>query len=238
MNDYLPSDFRAIVAATTGVDLDGQQCGQLERYAGLLHDWNRRINLTRVPPEDTWRRHFLDSLFVARAVDLRKMKSLCDLGTGGGFPGLVMKIAFPQLEVALVDSVKKKLSFLDAAIEDLGLQSVKTVHGRAEDLGRDAQHRGAYDVVTARAVAELRVLVELSLPMVKTDGYGVFLKGADSAEELDASRDAIAALGGRLSGVSECVCHGLHTTLISVAKIKATSPRYPRVPKRIAERPL
>lgn len=237
MTAALPPDF-ADFARGLGVSLNDTQCAKLERYAELLADWNTRMNLTRVPLEETWRRHFLDSLVVAAGADFAGARTLCDLGTGAGLPGMVLKIAFPGLEVTLVDSVRKKLSFLDAVIEDLGLEGVRTLHGRAEDIGRDARHRERYDIVTARAVAEMRVLVELALPLLRKGGRAVFLKGADCTEELAAAGPAITKLGAQVVQSREILLHELKTTLLVLEKTAPTPPAFPRPPKRIAEKPL
>ena len=171
-------------AADLGLSLTGDQIDRFVRYADLLAEWNRRMNLTRIPPEEVVPLHFLDSLAVCRAIDLHGVKRLMDVGTGAGFPGVPLKIAFPHLSLTLLDATRKRLDFLEAVVSELSLESVVTVHARAEDAARLPAHREAYDAVTGRAVARLNVLAELLLPFARPGGAVIALKSAASPAEV------------------------------------------------------
>lgn len=227
-------------ARELGVMLTEGQGAQFSRYASLLAEWNEKINLTRVPHAEIVPLHFLDSLTVASVVNLQRGSELIDVGTGAGFPGVPLKIAFPNLSVTLMDSTRKKLDFLRVVIDDLGLKGIDVMHLRAEDAGHDAKLRGHFTHATARAVAQASVLFELMLPLVKVGGEVVLLKSAQIDDELEASRGALSLLGGRLEKVQDITIPGteIPRTIVVASKIKETNEKYPRHSGQIKAKPL
>jgi 16S rRNA (guanine527-N7)-methyltransferase len=234
-------DAFALQAAALGAPLSPAQVAQFAAYEALLLEWNERIALTAIREPGRLRvRHFLDALSCAAATGPLDGRSLIDIGSGAGFPGLPLKILYPDLRLTLVDSVAKKARFLELVAAELGLREVTVIAERAEVLGQDAAHREAYDWATARAVAELRVLAELLLPLCRVGGGMLAQKGESAAEELAAAGPAIAALGG---GASQIVPVHLPETeathyLVVIDKARPTDPRYPRRAGMPAKRPL
>jgi 16S rRNA (guanine527-N7)-methyltransferase len=231
-------------AAGFGVQLASTQVGALRRYQDLLCEWNRRFNLTAVDrPDEILVKHFLDSLTCARMMDLSAQETLLDVGTGAGFPGLVLKIAFPQLRVTLLDAVRKKVRFLEHVARELDLPQVRAIHARAEDAARPAFSpplREAFDVVTARAVARLNVLAEWTLPFARVGGRVVAMKGPEIGPEVEEAGRAIALLGGGAPAVQEFILPGTDAgrSLVCIPKISAAPPAYPRLPGAARKSPL
>lgn len=218
--------------------LDETALGRFRRYAELLTEKNAVMNLTAIEgEEDTARLHFLDCAALLRLGELRG-KSLIDVGTGAGFPGLVLKIACPELELTLLDSLDKRIGFLRECCETLELDGVRCVHARAEEAPAD--FRGAFDAASSRAVARLRVLCELCLPLVKKGGVFLAMKGPDCREEAEEARDAIRLLGGRLEKIwtyripGTDVCH----SVVVIRKTGDTPGKYPRPWAQIKKKPL
>ncbi len=232
-------DSLATTTTAWGLPLSEAQIDQLATYAAELRRWNERVNLTAIDDEaGIVVRHFLDSLRCALSWG-DAPGSLVDVGAGAGFPGLPLKILRPELRLTLVESVAKKAAFLRHVVDMLGLAGVEVVVARAEALGRDAAHRGRYDVAVARAVAELRVLAEYCLPLCRVGGRFLAPKGAQIAAEVQSAQPAIAQLGGRLLAVEDVDLPGLEPrSLVVVAKVASTPPRYPRAPGVPAKRPL
>ncbi len=167
------------------ITLTSEQLNQLDKYYHLLIEWNEKINLTRIVDEkDVYLKHFYDSLTLSRVMDLNQELKLCDIGTGAGFPGLVLKIVFPKLQVTLVDSLLKRIKFLDIVIKELNLSGIETIHSRAEDYVKF--HRNEYDIVTSRAVSRLNNLLEYSIPLVKKNGFFIPMK-ANCEDEINES---------------------------------------------------
>jgi 16S rRNA (guanine527-N7)-methyltransferase len=235
-------DIQALTvgAEALGVRLNEKQIGQFAQYAALLEEWNARMNLTRVAPQDVVPLHFLDSLTVSGVAEGPLTGRLLDVGTGAGFPGVPLKIVYPELSVSLLDSTRKKLDFLDAVISALGLQGIQTVHSRAEEAGRDNRHRQKYDVVTARAVARMNVLSEWLLPLVKAGGIAVAMKSAASDEEIAEAENAVKTLGGEIEKVSSVVIPGtdIERKIVVMRKLRPTPAKYPRIAAEIKARPL
>lgn len=217
---------------------------RLARYRDLLVEWNRRFNLTAVTdPIGIERRLFLDSLRLLPEIDglagdgaPNGRPRLVDIGSGAGFPGLPIAICRPALEVVLIEATGKKVGFLDAVIADLDLPNTRAVHARAEEIGREPAHRGAYDLATARAVAALPALVELALPLLRVGGHALFPKGLDLDGELAGGHGAAAIVGGEIVGDS--LLPGGETRLIVVRKTVPTPARFPRRPGIPAKEPL
>jgi len=226
-------------ARAWGLRLDQRQIEQFARYSAELRAWNMRINLTAITDEEgIVARHFLDSLRCALSWG-DAPSSLIDIGSGAGFPGLPLKILRPELRVALVESVGKKAAFLRHMIAALDLRDVTVLTARAETVGRDPQHREQYDVVTARAVAELATLAEYCLPLCRVHGRVLAPKGSDIADEVARARTAIEQLGGQVIGVEPVVIPGVEPrTLVVIAKVAPTPAAYPRAVGVPARRPI
>lgn len=212
----------------------------LERYCRLLLDRNREMNLTAITdPADAANLHMLDCAALLNCAALEG-KSLIDVGTGAGFPGMVLKILVPSLELTLLDSLNKRLDFLDEVCKALSIRGCRTVHGRAEETGCDPKFRERYDFATARAVADLRVLCELCLPLVKTGGWFLAMKSVGSDGEIEAARPAIAALGGRVERCFDYAIPGMDVShrVVVVEKAEPTPPNYPRRWAKIQKAPI
>lgn len=214
-----------------GISLSEGQISQFLRYYEMLVEWNERMNLTAITEyRDVLKKHFVDSLSIVKACNLRGQGSLIDVGTGAGFPGLALKIAFPGLRVTLLDSLNKRIQFLDAVIEELGLTGVETVHGRAEDLAKPGKLRECFDFCVSRAVSNLSTLCEYCLPFVAKEGCFIAYKSENAASEIQRANKAIALLGGRMEGKEEFLlpCSDICRSLIIIRKTDMTPGRYPR----------
>lgn len=217
--------------------LDETALNRLSKYADLLVEWNEKINLTAIlDPEGIAVKHFLDSLMIFKYVDIPEGASVIDIGTGAGFPGVVMKIARPDIKLTLMDSLQKRITFLDTLCSELGLD-VTTSHSRAEDI--KPTQRESYDFAVARAVANMRVLSEYCMPYVKVGGNFVAMKGSTASEEVNDAGKAITTLGGKLE--SENLFQLLQfggRGIINVKKISQTPTKYPRNAGKISKQPL
>jgi 16S rRNA (guanine527-N7)-methyltransferase len=228
-------------AEELGVPLDARALDAFTVYLEELALWNQRFNLTAIEdPDEILVKHFLDSLSCATVVDLRAARSLIDVGTGAGFPGLALKIAFPHLRVVLLDALEKRLRFLERLAERLGLEGVTTLHARAEDAGRAPEWREQSGVVTARAVARLDTLCEYSLPFAAVGGVFVAQKGPEVDEELSQASRAIRTLGGGSPRLRTLTLPGsdVRRSLITVPKTGPTPAAYPRRPGSARKHPL
>lgn len=224
-----------------GISLSSDQMAQFELYFETLIDWNEKINLTAITEkEEVYLKHFYDSLTAAFHFDFTKQKHVCDVGAGAGFPSIPLKIAFPHLHVTIVDSLKKRITFLQQLADVLHLKNVQFIHDRAETFGQRPEYREKFDLVTARAVAKMSVLTELCLPLVKVNGMFLAMKGASGQEELSQAKKAISLLGGKVLKVKEfsLPVEDSARTIIQVAKVKRTPKRYPRKPGTPNRSPL
>ena len=213
-----------------GLSFSEKQLEQFSLYFDLLIETNKVMNLTAITePEEVAVKHIIDSL-LAYDEKVFPGKLLADVGTGAGFPGIPLKIYCPELKVVLLDSLAKRLKFLDNVIQTLGLKDITCVHLRAEDAGQNKDHREKYDLVTARAVARLSVLSEYCLPLVKQGGYFIAMKGSKFVEEIAEGRTAVGILGGEIISAEEVKLPGLDDgrAIIRIRKIKKTPVKYPR----------
>jgi 16S rRNA (guanine527-N7)-methyltransferase len=226
-----PREILKSGAKELGIYLDELQLDAFDTFTKLLLEWNARFNLTRITdPSEIAVKHFLDSLSLLKFVDVPVGSSVVDIGTGAGLPGVPLKIVRPDLDVTLLDSVRKKLTFVQALVSELKLSGVELVHGRAEDVGRAPAYREQFDFAVSRAVAKLNVLSELCIPFCRVGGSFVAYKGADVEEEIAAAERAISLLGGRIGAVHEFTlpCSDAQRSLIVVEKVRRTPNKYPR----------
>lgn len=216
-----------------GIELSEKQKNQFVQYYELLVEWNKVMNLTGITQwEEVQMKHFVDSLSIMKGMDMSQIHTLIDVGTGAGFPGVPLKIAFPHIQVTLLDSLNKRLKFLQEVIDQLGLEGIETVHGRAEDVAKKSEYRDTFDLSVSRAVSRLCSLSEYCLPYVRQGGYFVSYKAGKAAEEVPESKKAIFILGGELEKVVEFSledeAENMDRSLVVIKKVKATPKKYPR----------
>ncbi|MEG2322409.1 MAG: 16S rRNA (guanine(527)-N(7))-methyltransferase RsmG [Bacilli bacterium] len=214
------------------------QLKQLHQYYNLLVEWNKIMNLTAIIDiDDVYLKHFYDSLTITKVIDLNEIKTLCDIGTGAGFPGLVLKIVYPDLKIVLVDSLNKRVNFLKEVIKQLNLKNIEVVNARAEEYA--INNREQFDVVTARAVAPLNILLEYCLPLVKINGFFIPMKG-NINEELDNSSKALDILKAKLISKSTFLLpfEESNRTILKIKKTEKTNVIYPRKYSDMKKKPL
>lgn len=244
MSEPTLSTFEQFLADETGrwgLSLSAGQLAHFAHYRHLLTEWNERLNLTRIiDPLELTIRHFLDSLSCVIVMGELSGRSLIDVGTGAGFPGLPLKIFCPELKLTLVDSVAKKTQFLQEVVHQLGLTEVQVAAERAETLGQNPAYREQYDWVVARSVAELRILVEYLLPLCKVGGQMLAQKGDNGKSELNEARFAIPVLGGGTATVKTIALPQVEMPhyLLLIPKLKPTPAKYPRRPGQPSKKPL
>lgn len=236
MNRYMTDDFRRLMEnelGQLGLALTENQIDQFYKYFELLVEWNKVMNLTAITEmNDVILKHFIDSLSLIKSDrDFgTESISVIDVGTGAGFPGIPLKIAFPNIRITLLDSLNKRIKFLEEVSSQLGLDHVTMIHGRAEDFGRDAKYREQYDYCVSRAVANLSTLSEYCLAFVKQGGCFISYKSGKIEEELSAAKGAIKRLGGELADVTEFTLPELEAgrSLVTIKKVAVMSKKYPR----------
>lgn len=235
-----PEEFYQRLQEVHGITLSDVQKKQFDQYFHLLVEWNEKMNLTAITDEEgVYLKHFYDSLALGFHHELID-QTLCDVGAGAGFPSIPLKIVFPDLKVTIVDSLNKRITFLNTLVETLGLKDVQCFHDRAETFGQNKNFRASFDVVTARAVAKLSVLSEFCMPLVKKQGYFLALKAAHTEVELEEAKKAIAILGGKVEGdVSfDLPYEGGNRHVVTILKTKETPNKYPRKPGIPLKKPL
>jgi len=213
------------------ISLNEEQLNQFSIYYEMLVEWNEKINLTAITEKnDVYLKHFYDSITPSFYEDFSNIKNICDVGAGAGFPSLPLKICFPHLHVTIIDSLQKRILFLQQLVDQLQLTNVELVHSRAEDAGQNKNLREQYDIVTARAVARMSVLSEYCLPLSRKGGCFIALKGANASEELADSEKAIHILGGKLNRQEtfKLPKEESERSLIWIEKVKHTPKKYPR----------
>ena len=223
------------------VELNEKQVEQFIRFYELLVEWNKVMNLTGITEyNEVVEKHFVDSLSIVKAVNVMDIKSVIDIGTGAGFPGIPLKIAFPHLKITLLDSLNKRIKFLNAVIDELGLEDIHTIHGRAEDFAKQELYREKYDLCVSRAVANLSTLSEYCLPYVKIDGMFVPYKSGDIEEELNNSKKAVQILGGKIENTIKFELPGtdIGRSFVKIKKVKNTAKKYPRKAGLPSKEPL
>lgn len=227
-------------AEKLGVPLDGEAIKRFETFTAELLEWNKVMNLTAITePYDIAVKHYVDSIAIFKYVKFPKNAVFADVGCGAGFPGIPMKITRTDLKLTCMDSLGKRVKFLSQLVEKLGFDT-DCVHIRAEDAGMKAPHREAYDFATARAVAQLRVLTEYCLPLVKVGGAFIAMKGGDAKEEIAQAQSAVKLLGGEIENVFEYDLPDtdMARTIIVIRKKEKTPVKYPRTNAKIAKNPL
>ena len=222
-----------------GIKLSKEQAEKFFNYMNLLLEWNEKINLTAITEEkEVIVKHFVDSLTIAKYIP--EGASLVDVGTGAGFPGIPLKIIREDLKITLLDSLQKRINFLDVVIKELNLENIETIHARVEEFGKNSKYRESFEVATSRAVANLSTLTEYLLPLVKVGGIAVCMKGSSIEEELETSKKAINVLGGKVSNVFEFDLPktDIKRNIVIVDKINKTPSKYPRKPGMPSKEPI
>ena len=224
-----------------GVTLSDEQLSQFYTYYEMLIEWNEKINLTAITDfDEVLKKHFLDSLSIGRIIKQDSSISILDIGTGAGFPGIPIKIAFPDVEMTLMDSLNKRVNFLNEVIHVLGLKKIEAIHGRAEDFAKKGLLREQFDISVSRAVANLSSLSEFCLPYVKIGGCFISYKSEKAVEEMEASKNAISILGGGKVSSDTFMLPGtdFRRTFVKIEKIKETPAKYPRKAGTPVKQPL
>lgn len=228
-------------AEELGITLTDRQLAQFETYYELLTEKNKVMNLTAITDrEDVILKHFVDSVALVKAECGFSSQKVLDVGTGAGFPGIPLKIAFPELKIVLLDSLNKRVKFLEEVCDSLGLKNVEFIHGRAEDIGRQKEHREMYDLCVSRAVANLASLSEYCMPFVKIGGFFVPYKSGEIEDELKSAGRAVGILGGELEFVDKFMLPGTDASrsLVVIKKVKGISKKYPRKAGMPTKEPL
>ena len=213
------------------VEVDRKKIDQFNQFYDLIVEWNNVMNLTAITDyKDVVEKHFLDSLSIERILKLDDIKAVMDVGTGAGFPGMPLKIIYPELKITLLDSLSKRVKFLNEVIRQLELKNIDTIHGRAEDIGKNENYREKYDLCVSRAVANLATLSEYCMPFVRVGGVFVSYKSGDIDEEVLKSKKAISLFGGKIDEVVKFQLPGtdINRAFVKIKKIKGTPKKYPR----------
>lgn len=222
-----------------GIELTDSQLNAFETYYDMLIDRNKVMNLTAITEfDEVMDKHFLDSVYLFRSIKLEADYKLIDIGTGAGFPGIPLKIVFPELKITLLDSLNKRVGFINDVIEELNLNNIEAIHGRAEDIARNKAYRASYDIAVSRAVANLSTLSEYCLPFVKIGGKFVSYKSGDCADEVDNAKAAIHLLGGKINKIDEFSYSNNSRSFIVIDKVMNTSNKYPRKAGLPSKKPL
>lgn len=240
MKNYDTTQFRDDLKEL-GVELSDSQVEQFLIYYQMLVEWNEKMNLTAITEyDDVMKKHFIDSISLIKAFDITKDATVIDVGTGAGFPGLALKIAYPNLQVSLLDSLLKRVQFLNSVIGELGLEGIETFHGRAEDYAKNPKFREQFSLCVSRAVANLSTLSEYCLPFVKVGGEFISYKSEKIVDEQNQAKNAIGILGGKISHQVEFTLphSDIYRNLFVIKKEKVTPKKYPRKAGMPSKEPL
>lgn len=237
MNDNLLRDK----AKEIGIDLTDLQVDQFNRFYQMMVEKNKVMNLTGITEYgEVVEKHFIDSLSIVKIIDINKVSTVIDVGTGAGFPGIPLKIAFPHLKITLLDSLNKRIKFLNEVINETGLDNISTIHGRAEDFAKQNEYREQFDLCVSRAVANLATLSEYCLPYVKVGGKFVSYKSGEIDEEVENSKTAVKVLGGKISKIEKFQLQGtdIGRSFVEIKKVKNTGKKFPRKAGLPAKEPI
>ena len=224
-----------------GLTLEEKQKQQFDRFYEMLVEWNKVMNLTGITEyEEVNEKHFVDSLSITKAIDMNCVDNLIDIGTGAGFPGIPLKIAFPHLKVVLLDSLNKRIKFLNTVIEELELIDIETIHGRAEDFAKQGEYREQFDLCVSRAVANLSTLSEYCMPYIHTGGMFIPYKSGEIEEEVTGAKKAVHVLGGKIEDVVKFQLPGteIGRSFVKIKKYQNTPKKYPRKAGLPAKEPI
>lgn len=235
-------EFKSLLiesAKKIDIILSDEQVNKFYKYMNLLIEWNKKINLTAITePKDIILKHFIDSMTISRYI--KDSDRIIDVGTGAGFPGIPIKIIKEENEIVLLDSLNKRISFLNEVIKELGLNNINCIHSRAEEAGRNKNFREKFDISTSRAVANMSVLSEYLIPFTKMGGKVIFMKGSEIEQELEDSKNAIKLLGGKINKIDNFYLPNsdMQRNIILIDKIEKTNSKYPRKPGMPAKEPI
>lgn len=232
------SEELEIKAKQIEIELTKEQIEKYYNYMNLLLEWNEKINLTAIiEPREIILKHFVDSLTIAKYI--KENEKLIDVGTGAGFPGIPLSIVKENTDIVLLDSLNKRINFLEEVKENLKLENITTIHGRAEEFGKNKNEREKYDIATSRAVASLNILLEYLLPLVKVGGRAICMKGSN-IEEIENAKNALEILGGKIEKIEEITLPNsdIKRNIIIVKKVKNTPSKYPRKPGIPSKEPI
>lgn len=223
------------------INLSQEQIDQFIKYMDLLKAWNEKINLTAIKDDmEIIKKHFIDSISIVKSGTLKDGMSLIDVGTGAGFPGIPIKIIFPKIRILLLDSLSKRVNYLNEVINTLELKNISAIHGRAEEYSKKSEYREQFDIATARAVADLSILSEYCIPYVKINGFFIAMKGPSIDEEIQSGMNAIGTLGGKFVEILKTEIPGeeFNHRIVVVEKVRSTNEKYPRKYAQIEKKPI
>lgn len=223
------------------IEIDKRQAEQFQMFYELLIEWNKVMNLTAITEyAEVVEKHFLDSLCLKDVLNLDQVETVIDIGTGAGFPGIPLKIVYPHLKITLLDSLQKRVKFLNEVIEKLELEDIEAIHGRAEEIAKKENYRERYELCVSRAVANLSTLSEYCIPFVKTDGFFISYKSGDIDEEVIKSKKAATVLGGKIENTVKFQLPGteIKRSFVKIRKVKETPKKYPRKAGTPSKEPL